>query len=42
MAFTGFAASDFRAFDIKGFQPRMSAIRAQIRPSAGGYGGSRY
>ena len=32
MAFTGFAASDFSVFDIKGFQPRMSAIRAQIRP----------
>ena len=32
MAFTGFAASDFRVFDLQGFQPRMSAIRAQIRP----------
>ncbi|MBI4589427.1 MAG: DUF1054 family protein [Candidatus Rokubacteria bacterium] len=32
MRFTGFPASDFRVFDIKGFQPRMSAIRGQIRP----------
>lgn len=32
MAFTGFTASDFKVFDLKGFQPRMAAIRAQIRP----------
>ena len=32
MAFTGFAASDFSVFDMNGFQPRMAAIRAQIRP----------
>ncbi len=32
MPFTGFAASDFKIFDIKGFQPRMSAIRDHVRP----------
>lgn len=32
MGFTGFAALDFRVFDLHGFQPRMAAIRAQIRP----------
>ena len=32
MAFTGFTASDFKVFDLKGFQPRMAAIRTQIRP----------
>ncbi len=32
MAFTGFTASDFKIFDLRGFQPRMAAIRAQIRP----------
>ncbi len=32
MSFTSFRASDFRVFDFQGFQPRMTAIRAQIRP----------
>ncbi len=32
MAFAGFTASDFKIFDLRGFQPRMAAIRAQIRP----------
>jgi uncharacterized protein YktB (UPF0637 family) len=32
MAFAGFRSSDFKVFDIKGFQPRMGAIREQIRP----------
>ena len=32
MAFTGFTASDFKIFDLKGFQPRMTSIRGQIRP----------
>jgi len=27
-----FAAGDFKVFDLQGFQPRMAAIRAQIRP----------
>lgn len=32
MAFAGFNASDFRVFDLQRFQPRMAAIRGQIRP----------
>ena len=32
MAFPGFTSSDFKIFDLTGFQPRMAAIRAQIRP----------
>ncbi len=32
MGFTGFTATDFKVFDLTGFQPRMSAIRSQIRP----------
>ena len=32
MAFTGFTSSDFKVLDLRGFQPRMAAIRAQIRP----------
>lgn len=32
MAFSGFSASDFKVFDLQGFQPRMAAIRGQIRP----------
>ena len=32
MAPTGFTTSDFKVFDLKGFQPRMAAIRGQIRP----------
>ena len=32
MALTGFTASDFSVFDLKGFRPRMAAIRAQVRP----------
>ena len=32
MSFTGFTPSDFRVFDIPGFEPRMEAIKARIRP----------
>jgi len=32
MAFRGFSVSDFKVFDLQGFQPRMAAIRGQIRP----------
>jgi|SRR5215471_2633352 len=32
MSFRGFTASDFKVFDIPGFQPRMDAIRTRIRP----------
>ncbi len=39
MAFTGFTPSDFKVFDVKGFQPRMTAIRAQIRPKLEALGG---
>lgn len=38
MAFTGFSASDFKVFDLQGFQPRMAAIRSQIRPKLEGLG----
>ncbi len=30
--FSGFTASDFKVFDIQGFQPRMEAIKTRIRP----------
>jgi uncharacterized protein YktB (UPF0637 family) len=33
-----FSASDFKVFDLQGFQPRMAAIRAQIRPKLEGLG----
>ncbi len=32
MGFTGFTPSDFKVFDLQRFQPRMTAIRGQIRP----------
>ncbi len=32
MAFSGFTPSDFKVFDVKGFQARMAAIKGQIRP----------
>jgi uncharacterized protein YktB (UPF0637 family) len=32
MGFAGFHASDFKVFDLQGFQPRMAAIREQVRP----------
>jgi uncharacterized protein YktB (UPF0637 family) len=32
MAFSGFSESDFKVFDVKGFGPRMQAIKARIRP----------
>lgn len=38
MAFTGFSASDFKVFDLQGFQPRMAAIRARIRPKLLAFG----
>ncbi|HYB44003.1 MAG TPA: DUF1054 family protein [Candidatus Methylomirabilis sp.] len=30
--FSGFTPSDFKVFDIPGFQPRMAAIKTKIRP----------
>src|SRR5262245_65867770 len=32
MAAPAFVAADFKVFDVKGFQPRMTEIRARIRP----------
>ena len=32
MASAAFGAGDFKVFDVKGFQPRMSEIRTRIRP----------
>src|SRR4029453_16537636 len=32
MAAAAFNASDFKAFDTKGFSPRMAVIRSRIRP----------
>jgi len=32
MASSAFRAADFKVFELKGFQPRMQAIRTQIRP----------
>ena len=32
MASAAFGPGDFKVFDVKGFQPRMSEIRARIRP----------
>ena len=32
MASAAFGSSDFKVFDVKGFQPRMGEIRTRIRP----------
>jgi uncharacterized protein YktB (UPF0637 family) len=40
MASPAFVASDFRIFDVKGFQPRMTEIRARVRPKLDAFGGS--
>lgn len=32
MPSSAFGAADFRVFEVKGFQPRMSEIRARVRP----------
>src|ERR1051326_8331600 len=32
MPFSGFAASDFKVFDLEGFAPRMQAIQTRVRP----------
>jgi len=32
MPSAAFVAADFRVFDVKGFQPRMSQIRSRLRP----------
>jgi uncharacterized protein YktB (UPF0637 family) len=40
MAAPAFAAADFKVFDVKGFQPRMTEIRARIRPKLEAFGHS--
>ena len=40
MAAPAFAAADFKVFDVKGFQPRMSEIRERIRPKLEAFGHS--
>src|SRR5436189_282933 len=32
MPSSAFVTADFKVFDVKGFQPRMSEIRSRIRP----------
>jgi uncharacterized protein YktB (UPF0637 family) len=32
MPSSAFSAADFKVFDVKGFQPRMSVLRTRIRP----------
>src|SRR5262245_63561446 len=32
MASSAFGGADFKVFDVKGFQPRMTAIRSRVRP----------
>ena len=32
MSFSGFTSSDFKVFDIPGFEPRMAAIKSRVRP----------
>ena len=38
MAAPAFVAADFKVFDVKGFQPRMTEIRARIRPKLEAFG----
>jgi uncharacterized protein YktB (UPF0637 family) len=40
MASPAFVAGDFRIFDVKGFKPRMTEIRARVRPKLGAFGES--
>ncbi len=40
MAAPAFAAADFKVFDVKGFQPRMTEIRGRIRPKLEAFGHS--
>jgi len=40
MASPAFVAGDFRIFDVKGFKPRMTEIRARLRPKLDAFGGS--
>jgi uncharacterized protein YktB (UPF0637 family) len=40
MASPAFVAGDFKVFDVTGFKPRMTEIRARIRPKLAAFGGS--
>jgi uncharacterized protein YktB (UPF0637 family) len=40
MASSAFVTSDFKIFDVNGFKPRMSEIRARVRPKLDAFGGS--
>ena len=40
MASSAFVAGDFKVFDVSGFKPRMSEIRARVRPKLDALGGS--
>jgi len=40
MASPAFVAGDFKIFDVKGFKPRMTEIRARVRPKLDAFGGS--
>jgi uncharacterized protein YktB (UPF0637 family) len=40
MASPAFVAGDFKIFDLKGVEPRMSEIRARLRPKLGAFGES--
>ncbi len=40
MASPAFVAGDFRIFDVKGFKPRMTEIRARVRPKLDAFGES--
>ena len=40
MASPAFVAGDFKIFDVKGFQPRMTEIRSRVRPKLNAFGGS--
>jgi uncharacterized protein YktB (UPF0637 family) len=40
MASSAFVAGDFKIFDVSGFKPRMSEIRARVRPKLDALGGS--
>ena len=40
MASSAFVAGDFKVFNVSGFKPRMSEIRARVRPKLDALGGS--
>ena len=40
MASSAFVTNDFKIFDVQGFKPRMTEIRARLRPKLDAFGGS--